>query len=82
MFGQLLREYDSRMFIKAVEYFKVVLDLDNSSIPIEVKLVDNIGTGRTDGTCRPYFTNDSTRDNLKLEKVQIKIKQQNNVIVF
>lgn len=80
MFGLLMREFDSWMFNQAIEYFKTTLDLDNSSIPIEIKLVDNIGRGKTDGTCGPRFTSDSTHDNLKIEKIEIQVKQHATTI--
>lgn len=70
IFGALLQQFDSRMFQKAVEYFCHVLDIDSSGIPVKIKIVDNIGRGKTGGTCCPEFDKED-----KLVAVNIEIKQ-------
>ncbi len=80
LFAMLLSQFDLKMFHEAEGFFKVALNIDNSEIPIEVKLVDNIGKGSTGGRCGPVFTDDSTFDNLKIEKISIKIKHSCTVI--
>lgn len=71
IFGALLQQFDSRMFQKAVEFFSHVLDIDGqSSVPVKIKVVDNIGRGKTGGTCSPEFDEDQ-----KLIAVKIEIKQ-------
>jgi len=52
MFGSNLSKFDSAMFTSAATYFRDALKLNDSHIPIEVLLVDNIGKGTCAGTCQ------------------------------
>lgn len=73
MFGEELRQFDSRMLQKAFEFFCHKLDLRN--IPIHLKTVNNIGRGKTEATCLPNFNSD-----LELESVNIELKDNGSVI--
>ena len=70
IFGLMLNEFDSKLLTAAFQYFHEVLDIHEVDIPIELRLVDNIGKGKTGGTCKPIYNSD-----LELTKVKIEIKQ-------
>ena len=73
--GLYLYHFDSRMFHKAVEFFSTSLEIDNDDIPIKIDIVDNIGRGRTAGTCAPDFDED-----FKIKKIDIQIKYSTTTI--
>jgi hypothetical protein len=64
MFERFLRDFDSRMFQKASEFFRNGLDLND--VPIKIKIVDNLGRGHTYGECMPHFDKDDNIDSISI----------------
>jgi len=75
MLGVMLNKFDSHLFYNATKVLPIILGIDNSNIPITVKLVNNIGKGKIAGTCAPEHD-----DNRKLIGINIVIKETPTVI--
>ena len=72
--GSFLAQFDGSLIERAYQFFESMLEIEDSEIPIELKLVDNLGRGHTAGVCQPKFKDGN------LESISIQIKNQGTSI--
>ena len=74
MFGNLYNKIDSHLLSEAITFFKVILNIHNDDIPVEVELKKKMKKN-INGNCRPIFD-----ENLKIIKVHINLKDDTCVM--
>lgn len=67
MIDKRLESLDLSLFLDAVTFFKSALNIQNSEIPLEVKIVDNIGSGNVAGVCVAYVESDNSISKLVID---------------
>ena len=67
MTGNKLQSLDRDIFVNAVHFFSVALDIKDSDMGLTVKTVDNIGRGDTAGVCRVDVSYEGEFSNVRIE---------------
>lgn len=69
MIGKRLESFDLEIFNEAVKFFSLALNINESPIPLEVSIVDNLGRGDVAGVCT---ANIGSNDEVSSVSIQIK----------
>lgn len=67
MIGKRLESFDLALFTEAVKFFSVALNIGDSDIPLEVKIVDNLGRGDVAGVCIANIEPDGRISDIAIE---------------
>ena len=67
MIGEKLESFDLQLFKDAIKFFSAALNISESKIPLQVKIVDNLGTGNVAGVCTANLHPDGGVSDLLIE---------------